>query len=94
MSLRLRQGPYRDHHPTVLVVINDAEHGPFCGDSWCTGACGLPAAEIAIDGEPHRAMGSMVAVGRAWQPYRRAWVGERVRFADELAGEARKAMWR
>lgn len=47
--------------------------------------CGLPAAELTIDGHPHKAMGSMVALGAAWQPLP-IGVGRRALEATRRAG--------
>ena len=54
---------FRDRHPTTLLSYDEDDNAiEICGDSWCSGECGLPAA--VIPGEPElRLFGAMTACG-------------------------------
>lgn len=44
----------------------------YCGDSWCTGGCGLPALVI---GTEMKAYSNMTAMGPVMQSWRTKWEG-------------------
>jgi hypothetical protein len=65
----------------------------FCGDSWCTGQCGLPALVMPhIDGE-WKAYSAMTACGPVMQPWRVQWLGEKVEIPEEHREHLRRRMW-
>lgn len=84
-------------HPDVLVVLVDGEPElRFCGDSWCTGECGLPAAVLADigDGRGERKMySSMTACGPVMQSWRVKWTGERYVMPEKFREHLLKAYW-
>lgn len=74
-----------DRSPKGMDMLSSL-HGDqlFCADSWCTGACGLPALVLKYEGSrtekptEFKAHGVMVACGPVWQPFRVQWKGEKV----------------
>jgi hypothetical protein len=64
-----------------------------CASSWCTGDCGFPALVIRVDGIEYKAMGEMVACGRAFQQFRVTWTGSRIETDAELHPGFEKWMW-
>ena len=81
-------------HPVLVVDGVDC-----CGDSWCQGACGFPAAVLpgaSEEGEPYecKLYGSMVACGYIVQRFRVEWKGAKyVVDAKHDYAALRKRMW-
>lgn len=61
--------------------------GWYCGDGWCDGRCRYPALTLTRSGTTLRALGSQVACGPAWQPFRRPWTGSTVDVATIYNGD-------
>jgi len=66
-----------------------------CGESWCSGQCGLPALVMMRNGKELRAFGSMVAMGPVFQAFRLAWTGTKtpIMLGDESAESLLKRFW-
>lgn len=76
--------PHDRKHP-VMIVSFDGTDTKCCAYSWCTGACGYPAAVITsppdtanIPSKEHKLYGSMVACGNVVQPWRGEWTGAKL----------------
>lgn len=80
-------------HPTIKTSKHGDQH--FCGYSWCSGKCGLPALVIPADGErpEYKVMGSMVAYGAAAQPWRVKWEGQKVEVDNEDREHLLRQYW-
>lgn len=61
--------------------------GWYCGDGWCDGRCLFPALTLTRSGTTLRALGSQVASGPAWQPFRLPWTGSAVDVATIYDGD-------
>jgi hypothetical protein len=87
-----------DHwHPVVRITYVEGDLPiDVCGDSWCTGACGLPAGVIPADVErgEEKVHSDMVAVGRMMQPFRRPWTGAKVEIPEQYRADFRKSWWK
>lgn len=89
---------HHEGHPAIQV-----EDKVYCGSTWCTGTCGLPALTLAHIYEcpdlGHRelelkAHGQMVACGPVWQQFRVKWTGQKVPLqSNETLEDLRKMMW-
>lgn len=73
-----------DSRPSILYRGNR-----YCGDSWCTGSCGLPA--LVVEGL--KVHSNMVACGRVLQSFRVEWVGEKIEAQTEDHEALKKAWW-
>lgn len=73
-------------HPTITEVGTGTV---ACGDSWCDGACGLPALAF---GEL-RAFGPMVALGSVFQQFRKPWKGAIVQATIPDGTDIEKMLW-
>ncbi len=66
---------FQDDHPT----IEESTTGVLaCGDSWCTGKCGLPALILDNNGRELKVYGAMTAIGPVVQAWRVEWAGKKV----------------
>ncbi len=82
---------------TLLVTYHEGgEELRVCGESWCDGACGLPALVIpASDGFAERkAYSSMVAHGPVFQSWRLIWKGPKVEVPTQHWADFAKRYWR
>lgn len=87
---------YSGRHTALIVTMAEGvEPIRCCGDSWCTGKCGLPALCVpAGDGWPDcKAYGSQVACGMVVQPWRVTWTGNKVDVPEEQRSALRKKWW-
>ena len=87
----------RDRH---VVVIEKMSGVVACGDGWCDGSCGWPALTISfpeVNSDPKRlrAMGSQVAMGMVFQPFRGMWNGEVVEasLSGSQLSDVLRMMW-
>lgn len=91
----LYDGPRR-LHPDLLVQFEaDKEPVLCCGDSWCHGACDLPALVIPAEGDRRemKAYSSMTACGPVMQSWRLEWKGSRLEVPPEHWADFLKRMW-
>jgi hypothetical protein len=83
-------------HPLIEVQYS-ADDAPvrYCGESWCTGACGLPALVIpAGDAAPEmKAYSDMTACGPTMQAWRVTWRGTKAEIPPQHHDAFRKMMW-
>ncbi len=86
---------FKAHHPTITVAFREGEEPRrFCGYSWCTGSCGLPAAVLSDNGRGEFKMYSdMTACGPVMQNWRVEWRGERFVIEEEFRETLEKMMW-
>lgn len=84
-----------EHHWTVIVEWTATSEEEFCGDSWCSGACGLPAAVLAATASQRemKLYSDMVAAGPLMQPWRLTWQGERRVIPEEHREDFLKRWW-
>lgn len=67
-----------------------------CGDSWCTGGCGLPLLRVHCPEDPTlhlRVFGSQVARGMVVQETRRAWKGVQLLLPEDVSTYLRRRIW-
>ncbi len=83
----------RPLHPVLVVIYEDGTEVRGCGDSWCTGTCGLPAVVLKIKGGEFKAYSSMTACGPVIQSWRVTWTGERHELPPEQAVDLMRRMW-
>lgn len=82
--------------PQATIIIRragqeDFEPQRYCGDSWCTGQCGLPALVLDVKGRELKCHSSVVACGPVWQHFRNKWTGEKVEYLP-ADGEDRETL--
>lgn len=72
-------------HPVLEVTYQGTETNRYCGDSWCSGKCGLPAL-VTFDNEGNemKAHSNMVSVGRVFQLFRVPWTGGKESLPEEF----------
>lgn len=100
---KIRDAPSSDDarlHSEIDVTWREGDPPQrFCGDNWCTGACGLPALLITrtpVPGIPDlfsKASGSQVAHGRVMQAKRVAWRGARMEVPKEFREWFEERVW-
>lgn len=84
----------------VLTVQwrEDAAPVHYCGETWCTGGCGLPALVVPQPNQlgcELKARSSMAAHGPVMQPWGpKNWTGERAEVPEEHRDFIMKAYWR
>ncbi len=91
MSWKLRAGVQNKHN-----TITESTTGVVaCGESWCSGSCGLPALVLSYQEREFKAYGEMVACGPVFQPWRVTWAGAKipVSLGDMPPAAAIKRMW-
>jgi hypothetical protein len=83
------------YHPTVLVEWTAGVEEEFCGDSWCTGTCGLPAAilEATPSCRELKLHSNMVAAGPLMQSWRVTWTGKKRVIPAEYSAVLLKWWW-
>lgn len=86
------------HHPDLLVQLRpEGEPLRCCGDSWCSGTCGLPALVLNRDttegAREYKAYSSMTACGPVMQLWRLKWEGPKVEIPAEFHEDFMKRMW-
>lgn len=83
--------------PHIEVTwVEAAEPVKFCGASWCSGRCGLPALVIPPCSDWPRgakAYSDMVACGSMMQGWRVTWTGEMVEIPEEHRTDFAQRMW-
>ena len=101
LSVRTVHGTLKDMwwHPAIVIRRpGEADFGAerYCGDSHCSGKCGLPGLFLRVGESVLKAHSSMVACGLVWQDKENRWKGERVFYApgpDEDIKILVKMMW-
>lgn len=87
----------RLHNVIEVTYAEGQEPQYFCGDSWCSGACKIPAAIIpAVSRDERHEMkmySSMTACGPLMQWWRVDWQGEKVVVPSEHHEDFSKRMW-
>lgn len=89
--MKIRTVTHEDHVALQVPEVPGVDR-LFCGDSWCTGTCGLPA--LTLKGL--KAHSNSVAVGPVWQEFRVSWAGEKVEVSDfttETPDDLQKMLW-
>ena len=82
----------------VLLVQYAPDQPPrrYCGESWCTGSCGLPALVLNHPDDPRVEMkgySRMVACGCMMQKWRVRWNGAKEQVPPEHVHDFLKRMW-
>lgn len=100
MSFRLRT--LGEETLKLIVSYDDGKtfgEQKFCGESWCSGSCGLPALVLKVQHNGRevelKTHSNMVAYGPVFQLFRVQWTGEKV-FLGPEAGDPKtltKLMW-
>lgn len=74
------------HHGDHLAIRTSWSDSLFCGESWCSGDCGLPALVLPATHErsERKAHSNMVAHGPVVQMWRVPWTGARVTVPEEF----------
>lgn len=84
-----------EHHPAVVVEWSAKSQEEFCGDSWCKGECGLPAAvlEATATSRELKMHSDMVAAGPLMQPWHDTWHGKKRVIPEEHREDFTKRWW-
>ena len=67
----------------------------FCGDSWCSGTCGHPAAIIpaTLEHSEFKMYSNMTACGNVMQRWRVTWTGPKVEVPVEHHRDFMQRIW-
>src|SRR5512143_289286 len=81
----------------IIEVIFSENKSPlkFCGDSWCSGKCNMPALIIPESDNmlEHKMYSNMTAFGQLMQPWRVKWIGEKIEIPEQYREELMKRYW-
>lgn len=92
----LEVNPALRMHPIVVVTYAEGQECQrFCGDSWCSSRCGLPALIIPQDEErpEYKVFSNMVAVGNLAGCWQVEWKGAKVEVPPEHRGDFLTRLW-